>query len=294
MSLLTNLYVFAEEKLAFADGLDAVHRDFADEVPKLVDGQWRDCYNDDPVKEAYEAGQGYRTIHEWFFSPGAGWDLGHDYDGMREFHLAVAAQGQAASTPLKEPQRLKLDFNAWLMLCPDEQDLHIDDPVLVTRYLEGLAGVMYNAQYKTKAENVAYSVGEERRTFLGGNMKGMFVYALRLTSSLLFPVLMPTVLYFQRRRRRSGTGSSARRWTTLSARRACRCCASRCCARMTTGASSGRSTWASSPCWPPPMGCNSLTKTRACLTLAHCITVSRCRATRNCSDLVGRDRVSWK
>ncbi|KAF0146778.1 MAG: hypothetical protein FD187_3204, partial [bacterium] len=171
--LIHSLYVFAEERQAFADGLAGVQREFDDEVVKEREGELVRCFNDDPAYVAYEEGKTYRLTHEWFFCPGAGWDLMPDHEGMREFHLSLAAQGQAASTPLTEPQRRTFDFNACLLLGPDQQDLPIVHPILLTRYLEGLTGVLYPGQYKTHAENAAYSVGEESRQFLGGESSGM-------------------------------------------------------------------------------------------------------------------------
>ncbi|KAF0096512.1 MAG: hypothetical protein FD142_3211 [bacterium] len=235
--LIHSLYVFAEERQAFADGLAGVQREFDDEVVKEREGELVRCFNDDPAYVAYEEGKTYRLTHEWFFCPGAGWDLMPDHEGMREFHLSLAAQGQAASTPLTEPQRRTFDFNACLLLGPDQQDLPIVHPILLTRYLEGLTGVLYPGQYKTHAENAAYSVGEESRQFLGGESSGMDAFTLGQVAMILCS---------QRGARRSTKACSGCRWrrTPPSATRRS---ASRRSTRTRPDASSARSTRASSP-----------------------------------------------
>lgn len=152
-----------ELKQAFADGLSGVF-----EVYNENDR------SDNPERDAYEDGQDYRTMFEWFFAPGEDWV--DDLDGMREFHLMMAAKGQA-STPIKDVQRLELDDDVWLVLGPDEQDIAIDDPILLTRFLEGVAGIMHSAQYKTVAESKAHSKGVAQRSQREGITKSMCLYS---------------------------------------------------------------------------------------------------------------------
>ena len=134
------------------------------------------AYNDDPVKAKYEEGQKYRTTFEWYFAPGSGWNI-PDHEGMREFHLSMAEKYEAMSTPLKPQQRIELDDDVWLVLESEEQDLPITDPLLVVRYLEGIAGVMRNAQYQTAAEAKAHSLGVAQRNEREGTTAGMPLFS---------------------------------------------------------------------------------------------------------------------